>query len=54
MIEGGGSNTQSKAKAWLYRHPEASHELLKLLTNVIVDYLIEQIVAGAQVLNQIM
>lgn len=49
MIEGGGSPTQSKAKAWLYKYPEESHELLKILTNVIVDYLVEQIVAGAQV-----
>ncbi len=49
MIEGGGSTTQSKAKAWLYKFPEASHELLKILTNVISDYLVEQVVAGAQV-----
>jgi uroporphyrinogen-III decarboxylase len=49
MIEGGGSPTQSKAKAWLYKYPEESHELLKILTNVISDYLVEQIVAGAQV-----
>ena len=50
MIEGGGSQTQSKAKAWLYKYPEESHELLKILTNVIIDYLVEQICAGAQVL----
>lgn len=49
MIEGGGSNTMAKAKAWLYRHPEASHRLLTLLTNVIVDYLVGQVAAGAQV-----
>lgn len=49
MIEGGGSQTQSKAKAWLYKYPEESHELLKILTNVIIDYLVEQVVAGAQV-----
>ncbi len=49
MIEGGGSPTQSKAKAWLYKYPEESHELLKILTNVISDYLVEQVVAGAQV-----
>ena len=49
MIEGGGSNTMAKAKAWLYRHPEASHRLLTLLTDVIVDYLVGQVAAGAQV-----
>lgn len=51
MIEGGGSQTQSKAKAWLYKYPEESHELLKILTNVIIDYLVEQVAAGAQVIN---
>ena len=49
MIEGEGSNTQSKAKSWLYKYPEESHELLKILTSVIIDYLVEQICAGAQV-----
>lgn len=50
MIEGGSSTTQSKAKAWLYKYPEESHELLKILTNVIIDYLVEQVCAGAQVI----
>lgn len=49
MIEGGGSTTHSKAKRWLYRHPEASHMLLKMLTDVIVQYLLGQVAAGAQV-----
>lgn len=49
MIEGGGSTTQSKAKRWLYCHPEASHRLLKQLTDVIVEYLLGQVAAGAQV-----
>ncbi|XP_030630028.1 uroporphyrinogen decarboxylase [Chanos chanos] len=51
MIDGGGSNTYSKAKRWLYRYPEASHKLLKRLTDVIVDYLIGQVAAGAQALQ---
>ncbi|XP_061551089.1 uroporphyrinogen decarboxylase isoform X1 [Phycodurus eques] len=51
MIEGGGSNTHSKAKRWLYRHPEASHVLLKMLTDVIVEYLLGQVAAGAQALQ---
>ena len=49
MIVGEGSTTHSKAKSWLYKYPEESHELLKILTNVIIDYLVEQIAAGAQV-----
>lgn len=51
MIEGGGSKTMSKAKKWLYTQPEASHKLLKLLTKVIIAYLIEQVAAGAQLLQ---
>lgn len=49
MIEGGGSKTFSKAKRWLYRHPKASHMLLRMLTDVIVEYLLGQVAAGAQV-----
>ena len=49
MIEGGGSTTHSKSKRWLYVYPEASHKLLQWLTDVIVEYIIGQIQAGAQV-----
>lgn len=49
MIEGGGSKTWSKAKAWLFRYPNESRELLQKITTVCVDYLVEQILAGAQV-----
>ncbi|XP_009285732.1 PREDICTED: uroporphyrinogen decarboxylase [Aptenodytes forsteri] len=51
MIEGGGSTTMAKAKSWLYRHPEASHRLLRLLADVITDYLVGQVAAGAQALQ---
>ncbi|XP_069498458.1 uroporphyrinogen decarboxylase [Ambystoma mexicanum] len=51
MIEGGGSNTMSKAKRWLYQYPEASHSLLSLLTDIIVEYLVGQVAAGAQALQ---
>jgi len=51
MIEGGGSKTQSKAKKWLYQHPVASHKLLSLITDVCIDYLVEQVRAGAQLLQ---
>ncbi|CAG10903.1 unnamed protein product, partial [Tetraodon nigroviridis] len=51
MIEGGGSSTHAKAKRWLYRHPEASHMLLRMLTDVIVQYLLGQVAAGAQALQ---
>lgn len=51
MIEGGGSKTLSKAKKWLYANPEESHQLLSLLTQVIIDYLVMQVKAGAQILQ---
>ncbi|GIY06901.1 uroporphyrinogen decarboxylase [Caerostris darwini] len=51
MIEGGGSKTMSLAKGWLYRWPTESHKLLTLLTEVIVDYLVGKIKAGAQLLQ---
>jgi len=51
MIEGGGSKTLSKAKKWLYQHPEASRKLLKMITDVNVEYLVEQVRAGAQLLQ---
>ncbi|XP_071846753.1 uroporphyrinogen decarboxylase-like isoform X2 [Apostichopus japonicus] len=50
-IEGGGSKTLSKCKRWLYAHPNESHQFLKLLTKVISEYLIEQVAAGAQLLQ---
>ncbi|CAI6348839.1 unnamed protein product [Macrosiphum euphorbiae] len=51
MIEGGGSKTMSKAKKWLYKYPEESKKLLQILTDIIVKYLIEQVNAGAQMLQ---
>lgn len=49
MIQGGGSSTMTKARQWLYKYPEDSHKLLQLITNVIIDYLLMQVKAGAQV-----
>ncbi|KZC11260.1 PREDICTED: uroporphyrinogen decarboxylase [Dufourea novaeangliae] len=51
MIQGGGSSTMIKARAWLYKYPQDSHKLLQLITNVIVDYLVMQVKAGAQMLQ---
>ena len=51
MIEGGASKTYSKAKRWLYQYPTGSRELLQLLTNTVVDYLVEQVHGGAQMLQ---
>lgn len=53
MIEGGGSKTLSKAKTWLFKWEQESYELLKLITDVIVDFLVGQVKAGAQVIYAI-
>ncbi|GFT85416.1 uroporphyrinogen decarboxylase [Nephila pilipes] len=51
MVDGGGSKTMSLSKGWIYKWPEESHKLLKILTDVIVEYLVGQIRAGAQLLQ---
>ncbi|MEX0600954.1 MAG: uroporphyrinogen decarboxylase [Rhodothermales bacterium] len=48
MIEGGGSKHFVKARSWLYRYPEASRELLETLTDLLIEYLVGQVDAGAQ------
>eukprot|EP01100_Stratorugosa_tubuloviscum_P002951 TRINITY_DN16_c2_g1_i1.p1 TRINITY_DN16_c2_g1~~TRINITY_DN16_c2_g1_i1.p1 ORF type:complete len:366 (+),score=173.67 TRINITY_DN16_c2_g1_i1:45-1142(+) len=51
MIEGGGSKTWHNAKRWLYQYPNQSHQLLTKLTQIIIDYLEAQAIAGAQILQ---
>lgn len=51
MIEGGGSKTLSLAKRWLYCYPEVSRRLLRLLEDTVIEYLIQQVHAGAQMLE---
>ncbi|HMB90299.1 MAG TPA: uroporphyrinogen decarboxylase [Rhodothermales bacterium] len=51
MVEGGGSKTFQKSKAWLFRYPEASHQLLQRITDVLIKYLNAQITAGAQLVQ---
>lgn len=51
MIEGGSSTSYRAARRWLYRHPEASKALLQRTTDVVVDYLVGQVEAGAQMLQ---
>lgn len=48
MVEGAGSKTFPKPRAWLYAEPQATDRLLEQLTDVIIEYLKGQIQAGAQ------
>ncbi|GAB5575005.1 uroporphyrinogen decarboxylase isoform X1 [Prionailurus iriomotensis] len=43
MIEGGSSSTMAQAKRWLYQRPQASHQLLRILTDALVPYLALQL-----------
>jgi len=51
MVEGGGSKTFQKVKTWLFKHPQESKEVLTRITDVCIDYLVEQVKAGAQALQ---
>lgn len=51
MIEGGGSRTCQKAKAWLYKYPEQSAQLLDSIANICIQYLVLQAKHGAQILQ---
>jgi uroporphyrinogen decarboxylase len=51
MIEGSGSKTMSKAKRWLYQFPDDSYRLLDRIADLVIVYLVEQVRAGAQMLQ---
>jgi uroporphyrinogen decarboxylase len=48
IIEGGSSREFLKTKAMMYSAPEVFHALLEKLSVVLSDYLVAQILAGAQ------
>jgi len=50
-VEGGGSKTYSKTKALMYTAPKAWDELMRKLVTVQVDYLCQQVAAGAAALQ---
>jgi len=51
MIEGKGSKTFSKARTFLYQHPQASHQLLEMITESTIKYLQAQINAGVNIIQ---
>ncbi|CCE65699.1 hypothetical protein TPHA_0M01240 [Tetrapisispora phaffii CBS 4417] len=51
MSEGGGSRLFRYAKEWINLYPELSHKLLQKITDVAVEFLAQQVVAGAQILQ---
>ena len=51
LAEGQGSKTFSKAKQFLFSEPEAAHQVLEMITEQTIEYLHEQVNAGAQALQ---
>lgn len=51
MVQGGGSSSMAKPRSWLYQYPMESKLLLQLITEVVIDYLVMQVKAGAQLLQ---
>jgi uroporphyrinogen decarboxylase len=51
MVEGSGSKTFSKSKKMLYQRPDLAHKLLQIITDSTIQYLKEQIKAGADLVQ---
>ena len=51
MVEGGGSKTFSKPRAMMYAQPELAHLLLDKITDATIQYLKDQVEAGADVIQ---
>ena len=51
MIEGSGPKSYTKIKRWMYEHEEAFSKLVGMLANILSVFLINQIKAGAQMLQ---
>lgn len=52
MVEGGGSRTWEKAKAWTYKHEQNAKDILNRIAQVSAEYLVGQVQAGAQVCDE--
>ena len=51
MVEGKGSKDQAAARLWAYRDPDGFQALIDLLVTTSIDYLEQQVAAGADVLQ---
>jgi uroporphyrinogen decarboxylase len=51
MVEGSGSKTFSKAKKWMFTQAHEAHQLLELITLSTINYLKDQIKAGADMVQ---
>lgn len=51
MVQGKGSKTFDEAKAFCYSQPEVAHQLLQMVTDTTIAYLLQQIHSGADVVQ---
>lgn len=51
MTEGGSSKMYRFIRGWLYTYPDLCHQLLQRITDVAIEFLAQQVVAGAQMLQ---
>ncbi|SMY24004.1 unnamed protein product [Zymoseptoria tritici ST99CH_1A5] len=51
MVEGGGTKVFRQTKTWIYKYHAAAKELLQKIAELCVEYLAQQVVAGAQILQ---
>lgn len=51
MTEGQGSKMFRFVKNWIYEHPQESHIILQAITDTCIEFLAQQVVAGAQMLQ---
>lgn len=51
MIEGGGTKMFRFVKEWIFTYPKEAHRVLELLTDTCIAFLVEQIKAGAQMVQ---
>ena len=51
MVEGGGSKLFIHAKTWIFRYPAESKALLQKIAELCVEYLAQQVKAGAQIVQ---
>ncbi|KAK2765334.1 Uroporphyrinogen decarboxylase in heme biosynthesis [Arachnomyces sp. PD_36] len=51
MVEGGGSKLFIAIKTWVYKYPAEAKALLQKISEICVEYLAQQVVAGAQMVQ---
>ena len=51
MVEGGGSKIFRQTKSWIYKFPSETKKLLQKIAELCVEYLAEQVRAGAQIIQ---